>query len=62
MTAAGWSVGEIAAHLGIDDDAVEVHAARGRIRVLTAAIGDPDRADADDSAPASGTGTGDDVR
>ncbi|HEX6254249.1 MAG TPA: hypothetical protein VFZ70_00420 [Euzebyales bacterium] len=52
MTAAGWSVGEIAAHLGIDDDAVEVHAARGRIRVLTAAVaasGD----DAGDETPPS---------
>jgi DNA-directed RNA polymerase specialized sigma24 family protein len=53
MTAAGWSVAEIAAHLGIDDEAVEVHAARGRIRVLTAAV-----AAADDATQAPEHGFG----
>ncbi|MBW3606177.1 MAG: hypothetical protein KY460_15000 [Actinobacteria bacterium] len=37
MTAAGWSVDEIAERLGIGVDEVRVQAARARIRVLTAA-------------------------
>lgn len=37
MTAAGWSVDEIAERLGIGVDDVRVQAARARIRVLTAA-------------------------
>lgn len=38
MTAAGWSVDEIAGRLGITPDEVRVAAARARIRVLTAAL------------------------
>jgi DNA-directed RNA polymerase specialized sigma24 family protein len=40
MTAAGWSVDEIAGRLGLALDDVRVHAARARIRVLTAAVSD----------------------
>lgn len=43
MTAAGWSVDEIADRLGMGVDDVRVQAARARIRVLTAAAKhDPD--------------------
>ena len=40
MTAAGWSVDEIAARLGLSAEDVRVHAARARVRVLTAAVAD----------------------
>jgi DNA-directed RNA polymerase specialized sigma24 family protein len=62
MTAAGWSVSEIATHLGIDDDAVEVHAARGRIRVLTAAAAASDTDVVGGGAHAAEDGAGDDGR
>jgi DNA-directed RNA polymerase specialized sigma24 family protein len=38
MTAAGWSVDEIGARLGLTAEEVHVHAARARVRVLTAAV------------------------
>jgi DNA-directed RNA polymerase specialized sigma24 family protein len=41
LTAAGWAVTEIAAQLGITADDVRVHAARARVRVLTAAVAIP---------------------
>ena len=44
MTAAGWSVHEIAGRLGLTVDDVRVHAARARIRVLTAAAADGEHA------------------
>ena len=52
MTAAGMSVTEIAGRLGVPTEEVRVHAARARIRVLTAAAavhdtGDPDTPDED---------------
>lgn len=43
MTAAGWSVEEIAARLGMTPDEVRVDAARARVRVLTAAVAQPAR-------------------
>jgi DNA-directed RNA polymerase specialized sigma24 family protein len=42
MTAAGWSVDEIAYRLGLSTEDVRVHTARARIRVLTAAVADGD--------------------
>lgn len=49
MTAAGWSVDEIAARLGLTADDVRVHAARARVRVLTAAVAaDEDTTASDD--------------
>lgn len=38
MTAAGWSVDDIAGCLGLTAEDVRVHAARARVRVLTAAV------------------------
>lgn len=43
MTAAGWSLEEIAARLGMTPDEVRVDAARARVRVLTAAVAQPPR-------------------
>ncbi|HSJ44117.1 MAG TPA: LuxR C-terminal-related transcriptional regulator [Euzebyales bacterium] len=40
MTAAGWSVDEIAARLGLSAEDVSAHGARARVRVLTAAVAD----------------------
>lgn len=48
MTAAGWSVDEIACRLGLSTEDVRVHTARARVRVLTAAIADDDGAPAPD--------------
>lgn len=45
MTAAGWSVDEIAARLGLDTEEVRAQGARARVRVLTAALA----AEADDA-------------
>lgn len=42
MTAAGWSLDEIAGHLGLTPEDVRVHAARARVRVLTAAVAGAD--------------------
>lgn len=47
MTAAGMRIDEIAGRLGIDAGEVRVHAARARVRILTAAV-----AAADGDAPA----------
>jgi DNA-directed RNA polymerase specialized sigma24 family protein len=51
MVAAGMSPTEIAEHLGMAVEDVEVHAARARIRVLTAAL--PGRKPAPRARPAA---------